>query len=195
MSSDIMYVRFEEDTGKIIGISPKPSANHHDIAVDLEEVVGILQGKERRRNYRVEYDPKKKQLALVNVHEMQFDGASVNDFIYELPENNDDNADITVLQDIPNSCWKILLGKSLNQNLKQQGVRLNREITFSVTAKHDPNVLYKTLSVDFSRVVRDNYAVVPFDMKFEEEIQDISVFTAKMFEKYSFQRITQCQTK
>lgn len=190
MSSDIMYVRFEQDTGRILGISPKPSANHHNIEVNLEDVIGILEGKERKRNYRVEYDPKTKQLALVNQHEKQFDGACVNEFIYEIPETQEKDSDITVIQDIPNSCWKILLGKKLNQNLKRQGVKLNTEIAFSVTAKHDPNILYKTLSADFSAIVRDNYAVIPFTMSFEQDIAPISVFTAKQFDTYSFQRIS-----
>lgn len=183
-----MYVRFEQDTGKILGISPKPSSNHHDIQVTLDEVIGILEGKENKRNYVVEYDPKKKQLSLVNRHEKHFDGVSVNDFIYEIPENTKNDADVTIIQDVSNQCWKILLGKTLNQNLKKQGVRLNRKLTFSVTAKHDPNILYKTLSVDFSNIVRDNYSVIPFSMNFESNNSDISVFTAKIFDTYSFQR-------
>jgi len=188
MSSDVMYVQFKQDTGEITGISPRSSANHHDIEVPLEEVTAILEGLERKRNYRVEYDPRKKKLALVNQHEKQFDGASVRDFIYELPEVEQADADICVFQDTKNRCWKILLGKSLQKNLKQQGLRLNKQLSFSVTAKHDPNILYKTLFVDFSQIVRDNYAVIPFTMEFEETNSDISIFTAKMFDSYSFQR-------
>jgi len=188
MSSDVMYVQFEQETGEIVGISPRPSANHHDIEVELEEVVAILEGRERKKNYRVEYEPRKKKLALVNQHEKQFDGASVRDFIYELPEVEQDDVDICVYQDTANSCWKILLGNSLQKNLKKQGLRLNKQLSFSVTAKHDPNILYKTLFVDFSQIVRDNYAVIPFDMEFEEKNSDISVFTAKMFDSYSFRR-------
>lgn len=191
MSSDIMYVRFEEETGKIIGISPKPSSNYHNIEVSLNEVLGILQGTERKKNYRVEYDPKTKKLALINQHEKQFDGASINDFIYEIPENNEKDSDVVILQDIPSQCWKILLGKSLKENLRRQGVKLNRELSFSITAKHDPNILYKAINVDFSKVVKNNYAVVPFDMAFESKNTDISIFTARMFDSYSFQRILQ----
>lgn len=188
MSSDVMYVQFKQDTGEITGISPRPSANHHDIEVPLEEVTAILEGKERKRNYRVEYEPKKKKLALVNQHEKQFDGASVQDYIYEIPESKQQDSDISVIQDSTNRCWKILLGNSLQKNLKKQGLRLNKQLSFSITAKHDPNILYKTLFVDFSQIVRDNYAVIPFSMEFEDKNTDISIFTAKMFDSYSFQR-------
>jgi len=188
MSSDVMYVQFKQDTGEITGISPRSNANHHDIQVGLEEVSAILEGRERKRNYRVEYEPRKKKLALVNQHEKQFDGASVRDFIYELPEVEQDDVDICVFQDTTNCCWKILLGNALQKNLKKQGLRLNKQLSFSVTAKHDPNILYKTLFVDFSQIVRDNYAVIPFTMEFEETNSDISIFTAKMFDSYSFQR-------
>jgi len=190
MSSDVMYVQYKQDTGEITGISPRPSANHHDIEVNLDEVTAILEGKERKRNYRVEYEPKKKKLALVNQHEKQFDGASVQDYIYEVPEFKQQDSDISIIQDSTNRCWKILLGESLQKNLKRQGLRLNKQLSFSITAKHDPNILYKTLFVDFSQIVRDNYAVIPFSMEFEDKNADISIFTAKMFDSYSFQRDT-----
>jgi len=188
MSQTMMYVTFERDTGKILGISPK-FEHENSIPVPLADVAGLLEGKERKRNYRVNYNPRTKQLELCDLHQEIFDGTSVNDFIYEIPEIKVDDADIVVEQDIPNTCWKVKLGKQLKKNLRKKGIRLNTVIAFSITAKHDPNILYKTLSIDFSRILNDNYAVVDFSMPFETKNTPISVFTARRFDSYEFKRI------
>lgn len=188
MSETVMYVIFEKDTGKVLGISPK-SENENSIPVNLSAVTGLLNGTERKRNYRVEYNPKTKQLELQDQHQESFDGSSVNDFIYEIPEDTVQDADIVVEQDKPNTCWRIKLGKQLKRNLRKKGIRLNTRLSFSVTAKHDPNILYKTLSVDFARILNDNYAVIDFSMPFETENTPLSVFTARRFDTYQFKRI------
>lgn len=188
MSESIMHVIFEKDSGKILGFSPK-AEHKNSIPVPLSEVLGLLEGKEKKKNYRVEYNAKTKQLELCDQHRENFDGSSVNDFIYEIPEDYIEDADITIEQDIPNTCWKIKLGNQLKKNLQKKGIKLNTTLSFSITAKHDPNILYKTLSIDFSRVFNDNYAVVDFDMSFEQEKESISVFTSRRFDTYQFKRI------
>lgn len=183
-----MHVIFEKDTGKILGISPKKQ-EENSIPVDLEQVKDILEGTDSKRNYRVEYNAKNKQLEFVDLHKESFDGASVNDFIYEIPEKEIDDADITVEQDVPNTCWRFTLGKTLKRNLRNKGIRLNNQLSFSITAKHDPNVLYKTISIDFSNVLSQNCVIVPFDSEFETERSLISVFTARKFDSYQFKRV------
>lgn len=189
MHKKVMYVKFKENTGEIIGIAPRRDPDSVAIEVDLEEVKDIINGAESKRNYRVQYNPKTKDLELVNVNRYKFDGVTVNDFIYEIPEQSSDDPDLTVVQDIPNSCWKIILGKNLKSNLRKQGLKLNTKLYFSITAKHDPNVLYKTLEVDFSQVANENYAVLDFSMPFENKDTEISIFTSRKFDTYLFKRI------
>lgn len=184
-----MYVKFKENTGEIIGIAPRRDPDSSAIEVDLEEVKDIINGSESKRNYRVQYNAKTKELELVNVHRYKFDGVTVNDFIYEVPEQSTDDPDLTIIQDVPNSCWKILLGNHLKQNLKRQGLRLNTNLSFSITAKHDPNVLYKTVEVDFSQVANENHTVLDFTMPFEKKDTEISIFTSRKFDTYLFKRI------
>lgn len=183
-----MYVIFQKDTGKIIGVSCKQD-EENSIPVDLEQVSGILKGTDSKKNYRVEYNAKKKQLEMVDLHKEIFDGSSVNDFIYEIPETKVNDADITIEQDLPNTCWRFTLGKTLKRNLRNKGVKLNSKLKFSITAKHDPNILYKTLSVDFSQVLRNNSVVLPFDSSFESTEFPLSIFTARKFDSYQFKRI------
>jgi hypothetical protein len=188
MSQSMMHVSFEENTGKIIGIGPKPQ-EENSLPVQLDEVIGILEGKESKRNYRVEFNGKKKQLELVHQFMHSFDGSDVNDFIYEIPENLSSTPDILIEHNLKETCWKIKIGKQLKKNLAHNKIRLNQTLYFAVTKKHDPNILYKTLSVDFSQTLRDNYSIIPFSIPFEKTTTPVSVFTAKTFGSYRFQRV------
>lgn len=185
-----MFVKFNEETGEITGIGPKLDPDSNSIEVELEKVLPIIEGKESRRNYRVQYDPKNRELAFVNVTEQTFNSSDVNDFIYEIPDYDINDADITVEQNIPETCWKIKLGQQLKNSLKQKKLKLNTTLAFSVTAKHDPNVLYRTLFVDFSKVAFDNYVILDFTMPFETQYLPVSVFTMRKFDSYQFVRVT-----
>lgn len=184
-----MYVSFEKDTGRILSISNERDSTGNLIEAPLAEVKSLLEGKEPFSNYAVEYNAKTKTLEFANRFEHVFDHFSVNDFIYELPEEEIKDPDILLIQDIPNTCWKIQIGKDLKQNLRSKGVSLNTGMMFSITAKADPNVLYKTLSVHFGTVVNDNYCIVPFSMPFEMEKESVSVYTSRRFDTYQFKRI------
>lgn len=184
-----MFVKYLEDSGEIIGIGPRQDVNYHTIQVDFEEVKGIIEGKESKRNYRVEYNPKKKDLELIHVHEQSFDGSLVRDFIYEIPQTQHPDPDLLVVQDQKNTCWRIKLGSELQQKLKSKGIRLNSLLDFSITAPHDPNILFKTFSVDFSNIFQDREVLVDFSMPFETTDQPVSVFTAKRFDSYQYKRV------
>lgn len=189
MSEKIMFVSFEKDTGKILSISNEKTDDANIIEVPLSDVVTLIEGKESFKDYAVEYNAKTKSLDFVNKFEHVLDHYSVNDFIYEMPEDDCEDPDIMLIQDVPNTCWKIKIGDDLRKNLRAKGVKLNQGMLFSITAKGDPNVLYKTLSAHFGTVVNDNYFIVPFSMPFEEEHEQISVYTSRRFDTYQFKRI------
>ena len=189
MSEPLMHVNFEEETGKILAISPKKQGKN-SISVPISSVQNIIDGKTKVKNYRVQYNPKKKQLELANLHKEAVDGFVISDFIYEIPEvASPQQADISVQQDIPNTCWKFKIGSYLQRNLRKNNIRLNSTLKFSVTAKHDPNLLYKLLEVDFSNVLKNNCVVLDFTMSFEYNNNPISVFAARKFDTYEFIRI------
>ena len=189
MSEKVIWVRFNKDTGDITGMGPIKKENVNTIPVPYNDVLPILEGKDSRRNYRVQFNPKTKDLEFVSKHTFVFDAYSIKDFIYEMPETEIEEPDIKLIQDIPNTCWKIQLGKNLRRNLKERGISLNHNMLFSITEKGDPNILYKSLSVHFSQVVGDNYYIIPFSMPFETEEIEISAYTSKRFDTYQFKRI------
>lgn len=184
-----MYVCFEPDTGTILKVTNTLSnADKNFISVDINDVRTLLSGEEQLTNYKVEFNPKTKELEFKPRYELHVSNFNINDVIYQVPQNVDD-ADLTVIQDLDNKCWKVLISSELKRNLKNKGVGLNMNIYFSITALNDPNLLYKILDIDFSRSLRDHYFVAPFTEEFEKDICDISLYTAKQFDTYSFKRI------
>lgn len=187
--SKIAYVIFNKDSGEIESISNDVTNEDTYIQVPLADVLSLKTGVEDISNYHVQYNPKNKELELKSKYEFALDALTVNDSIYELPEILIDDADVQVIQDIPNTCWKIKLGNSIRDNIKRKGINLNANFLFSVTKKGDPNILYKTLSVHIGKTVADNYCIVPFDMPFETTKIPVSVYTARKFDTYQLTRI------
>lgn len=189
MSEQMMYVRFDKETGEILAVAGQPQEDTNTIPVPLEEVKKILDGVEVADNYHVQYNPKTKEMEFLSKHDKSFAGNTINDFIYEVPEESDEDPDIQIVQDIPNTCWKVLAGTELKENLRKKGIHLTQSMMMSVTAKGDPNILYKTLFVDLSRVIVDNYVVLPFDMPFETTNEPVSIYLSRRFDTYHFKRI------
>jgi len=83
-----MLVFYEADTGIVRGLGPKPREGFNHIEVDTEQVIDLLIGKEFRRNYRVDYNPKTKELELMHVHDSILDGRDIEDYLYEIQQKN-----------------------------------------------------------------------------------------------------------
>jgi len=189
MSNELAYIIFDKENGKISSITNELLENENFIQVPLGDVLHLKKGQESFANYHVQYNPKTKELELQSKHEYALDAITVKDFIYEIPENDTEDADVQIVQDIPNTCWKVMLGNSLKENIKKKGINLNVNFLFSITDKGDPNVLYKTLSVHVGKTLSDNYCIVPFDMPFESTSDSISIYTSRRFDTYQFKRI------
>jgi len=187
--SEMIYAIFNKDTGDVLSVTNEVSDTDSYIPVAVSQVKSILDGKEPIRNYMVQYNTKTKTLDFVSRFEHVFDAVDVNEFIYEMPEEELEDPDILLIQDIPNTCWKIKVGDNLKKNIRAKGVSLNANILFSITAKSDPNILYRTFFVDFGKTVNDNYFIVPFAMPFEETNEVVSAYTSKRFDTYQYKRI------
>lgn len=184
------YVEFNSENGELISVrSSKPDGSNSFIEVPYEKIKALKEGTEKFNQYIVEYNGKTKSLELKYKNEIEFNDLSVTEFIYQLPTTNIEDADISVIQDIDNTCWKILIGKQFKKSLRDKGISLNSTLYFSVTAKNDPNVLYKLLSCNFAQSVKQNYFVIPFSEEFESKLTDISIYTVRLFDTYCFKRI------
>jgi|TARA_B100000586_G_C20062119_1_gene406743 hypothetical protein len=178
------YAVFNPNTTEVLSLPNfKPTEGSY-IKVDPKEVEGILLGKEQLSHYRVEFSKSKKVYELKSRLIDELDSYNVNDLIYELPTRKTRNADLTITQNTKDTCWKISIGGSLKANLLSHKLSLNNKLSFSVTRKNDPNILYKILKFDFTEFQKGKYLIIPFDQEFEFQGEPVSIYTMKKLDKY-----------
>ena len=183
------YAVFNPATGEVLSLpNYKPTEGSY-IEVDPEDVKGILTGQEPMSYYYVHLSKRTKKYELRLRLNNNIDSYNVNDLIYEVPKRKKANADITITQNIKDTCWKVQVGGDLKANIFAQKVSLNNAISFSITKVNDPNILYKTLQLDFAKLENNKYAIIPFTADFEFLGEPISIYTMKKFDKYYYEVI------
>ena len=79
--------------------------------------------------------------------------------------------------------------QNLKTNLLSQKVSFSNRLSFSVTRKNDPNILYKTLRFDFTQFEDGKYLIIPFSQDFEFQGEPVSIYTMKKLDKYYYEVI------
>jgi hypothetical protein len=183
------YVIFDLDSGEITSITniqPKESINY--IEDDSPDVIDMLIGKETPKMFIVAYDEQVKEYKLNKRIEFEAEKLVIDDLIYQIPTDIESN--ITIIQDIPNTCWKFLISEELEVELRSKFINLKSILHFSITEQNNPNILYKTILVDLEQLVKNHYLVFDFTAEFEKEDIPLSVFTVNRFDSYSYKRIS-----
>jgi len=184
---NLQYVYFDIETGNILEITNEEidDNNSSHIVVSVEDVETLINGEEPFESCSVVYNTKLKLYELQR-NTIEQPVYNVNDLIFEIAEYTE-NADIQVIQDLKNTCWKFLISEELRANLVENKVSLKVNLGFSITEKNNPNVLYRTLIFPFSQLVNDYYVVLDFKHDFEFNGDPISLYTIKRFDTYSYE--------
>lgn len=176
------YVHFDSN-GSITKIARQPDNIDESIKVSFDKVKGLLEGRESLVDYRVEYDFLEKQYVLKHVNTWKQDQLK-DAFMLEV--ENDDNPDVTIIQDKVSKQWKLVLGQDLQTAINEQNLQIDPTLQYySVTKKYDPNVLYRLLQ--FKK--HNNEYVVPFEYDFEVDNLQLSIYTTRKFSTYSYEVI------
>lgn len=153
-----------------------------------EDVKDILEGKELLRHCRVVYDVKTKQYQLAR-NNLDDDVYKVSELIYKIPYKEAVSADIQVVQDLENTCWKILIGEDLSSKLTNKSINVNMDISLSVTEENNPNVLYRTLKFSLRELMQKFYVIIDFKQEREFNGEPVSLYTIQRFDTYSYEVI------
>jgi len=181
------YVYFNQDTGSIESVSNEKDDSRNYIIVDAKEVQRIIDGIDTMLMYKVQLNTKTKKLELVSDTSYKVDLVGVNEYIYEIPKpNGNEPADVSIIESQRDTCWKFYLSKDFKQTIRNTGGNLSFPVSFSITKKGDPNVLYKHITFNFANLVNDTFYIVPFSQEFETNMEPVSVYTAKIFNSYEF---------
>jgi len=184
------WVYFNIDTGEVVSISNEKQDNTDlsSIEVSYEEVSALISGEERFDTCIVDFDPKLKTYVLKRrtIEDPVYD---VDDLIYCVSETDD--ADITVVQDLKNTCWKFLISEKLRSQIADKAVSIKTNLSFSITQENNPNILYRTLSFPFNDLVQNFYVIKDFKEDYEFDGKPVSVYTIRRFDSYSFEVINE----
>ena len=97
----------------------------------------------------------------------------------------DKEYDIIVQQNTLSKSWSLSLNPYTKKFLQTSGYRSDETLYFSVTAKYDPNVLYRSLEFTVGDLLSDASSVIPFIFESEADSKDVSIYTAKYFDSYA----------
>jgi hypothetical protein len=176
-SKSYSYVFFNSETGDIekISNSYEETQNLLFIKVVTQNLDDIFTGKKRIEDYKVVHNLQKDTYDLIFLND-ELIVPYIGDKIYQIPrvfKLNKYNYDLTVQQNNRYKCWNFFL----NNNVKH----ITKNLFFSITAKNDPNILYRTIVIN----TNDNYVKVPFVYEKEFDVNNISVYTNKVLKKYA----------
>ena len=179
------YVYFDEN-GEITKITNyKEDENASFVKVDYKLVEKIMEGSLPSFNFMVIYDISIREYVIkpkISMNEFTY---TVNDRIHEIKKNLID-ADLTIIQDIKNACWKFNINDSLRSQLLAQNISINTPLFFSITKKHNPHILYRTIEVKFSEILEQLDFSVPFVYN-DENTTTLSVYTIKKMQSYKYE--------
>jgi hypothetical protein len=189
------YVFFDQE-GDIVQVGSDNNSPYDKIKMPIDNVVGIMSGKERMCDYTVLYNPLIKEYELHKKNKVTNEDILTSN-LYETPIKNVEietakpiDEDLLIVQNIREKCWKVKISnKGIDRLFKINPA--GKQIHLSITAKHDPNILYKRLVINSKELIHKGYVVLPFHDSFEFTNIDISIFTAKIFDTYCFERILQ----
>lgn len=92
--------------------------------------------------------------------------------------------DINVVQNNITGSWQIYLGKKTVKSLESINYYGTDILYFSVTAKHDPNILYRTVEFSLRELLDEKKRVYPYKYNWEFNKEDVSIYTSKYFDSY-----------
>jgi hypothetical protein len=178
------YIYFDSDTCKIEKITNKLEENEtlKYIKILTLNIDDIFKGKKRIEDYKVVYNLQKDSYELVFLDE-EIVSSHIGDKIYQISKVSESkiySTDLTVRQDVREKFWHFFVNKSAKQAADK--------LFFSITAKNDPNILYRTFVIDTKS--EKECISFPFLYDIEMDTKKISVYTNKILKTYAYEVIS-----
>lgn len=92
--------------------------------------------------------------------------------------------DISIKQDHILKNWSINIHKKTKKSLIESKYIANDILYFSITAKNDPNILYRVIKCNLKDLLQEKIDLIPFEYDWEFNKEEVSVYTPKYFKNY-----------
>jgi len=168
-----IFVNFDISTGEIESVGPSKSDTMESIEVSYGEVERILEFKDKKSDYKVVFNTLNKSFELKHESEVQ----TVYQVFIEIEKDIKD-ADIEILFSPKNQMIEIFTSDNVKKVLDTTNI--NSEVTFSITEKDNPHILYLLLQADLRKQNKFLYT----------DNETFSIYTKRQFAKYSYRIIS-----
>jgi hypothetical protein len=187
-TANISYVYYDKETGIIHKISPRKEQTEYEILeLDSKEVKPLLTGERKTSDFKIFYDIPNRAVLLKDISNKNIDFL-YNKILYEIPKSYYNRADLLIRQNYFTHIWEISINRKTKKFIYKYNLSLDNNILLSITKKNDPNILYRTLRLDLKSLMSDSVCI-PFKFDFEFKRQEVSIYTNKYFDSYSYKVI------
>ena len=171
------YVCFNQKSGEIYSIGASIEEGYQYFEVSLEEVLPIKTFKEKMTDYIVAFDRKEKCFVLKKNKFLEY-GTNFCE-VYKA-EEVDAFYDVLLTIDKTKKICYITTGLELLDTMKNTNVDMEKEVTFSLTKKGDPHILFDVVT----------FGIKSNEKKKLELPNDFSVYTNSDMATCVYQEIT-----
>lgn len=174
---------FFDDTGAIKTVTNQKSESDLPfIEIVDDELRNKLSDQSSFFKFKVVYDPEQKKNVLIEDN-LDFEEVTrVEDLIMQFPVVGcETDEDIVIIQDITKNIWTVKLGQKLLDEYRGKPLNFDFYNLF-ITDFNDPNILHRTITVPFKKLVDEGFFNVGFDNLLEKN--KLSVFSRKHFKKH-----------
>jgi len=174
-----------DDNGNILSISSTIDEDKKHTYFEIEDIKPFLEGVIKISDFKIVKTPDSVFTYEIKRTKVDIKQKSKENQLVKIEEY--DNADIDITYDGETISLKPsedLKAKSEVDASQSVTVAGKTKHMFFVTYKDRPDFLIKTLSIPFAKLLSDGV-----DVKFEYNKYDISIYTQKFLDTYSFRRI------
>ena len=97
--------------------------------------------------------------------------------------------DVTFVQNNKHKYWEVIFNKETELFMLQHRSGRNDKLYFSITAKHDPNILYRSMEFNVQDIVANRIKRYPYQFDWEFDSTEVSIYTTKYFPTYGHEII------
>lgn len=193
-TTEQMFFVYFNNAGNIVCMSPVADdslTNFQFTMLPLSEVQPFIEGTKNPAQFLLEQDKDDptKYTVVSKVIEINY-LRRLDRFLIELEPSNDWDGHLIIHNNISEKCITFSLSSELRMKLSEQGTIAPENITingipeldFHFTCKNDPSFLIETIVVPTNNLVGYEHIYV----NYENDLSKASVFTRKIFNKYSY---------
>lgn len=175
------YITFDAESGSIYGITNEQPLSGAYIEVDEKFYINAVENPNFMGLFYVEFDTKENQHKIKSIikETVNYD---IREEIYEITDDGEDTV-LIITQDCNNKKWKLEFTNTIREYMKYTNA--SKKMLFSITKKHDPHILIRTIHTDTTKIANGCY----IDFEFETEEQEVSIYTKKNLSGFKHVRI------